>query len=82
MQRLTKGETVDVHQDLGCVLGKSWSKAGYTFERYESPEEHPLARVGLAPREHMCLVRCVGGFSDGCVVRHYVSNIRRHCGDK
>lgn len=74
---LSAGEPVDVHEDLGCVLGKSWSKGRYTFEKYEAPEDHPLARVGLAPREPTCLVRCVGGLHDGLSVRYRVSDVRR-----
>jgi hypothetical protein len=74
---MTKGETVDVHEDLGHTLGKHWSKGGYTFEKHEPHEEHPLFKAGLAPKRPTCLVRIVGGFSDGCVVRYYTSDVRR-----
>lgn len=67
MQWLTKGEAVDVHRDLGHVLGKSWTKAGHTFEEYESADK---------PRQ-TCLVRIVGGFTDGCVVRYKAADVRR-----
>ena len=76
MKPLIKGDVVDVRQNLGVSLGMQWSRGKHTFENYEAPEDHPLARVGLAPREPMCLVRVVGGFSDGLVVRYKATNVR------
>lgn len=68
----SEGQQVQVHINLG-PLGMRWSD-GYLFHKYEEQGERAI--VPFMNDEPTCLVRIVGGFSDGCIVRYCVSKVR------